>query len=241
MKVSKFIFAAVISFICSLAEAGHVRNLLTTSQKMPVINLMTGRSTVLRFSSPPKKVVVGNQNYFNIEFIDSDVTIQPLGHVASNLFVYGEGFTYGFILKVNQSQEYDDLVFVRGGAPAIIQNLEDPKKSARPKDKLFSVTPLEKYKDISLTGSAFKWSDYVQCYYADLYLTLKRDKVDTKDVSIRIGLDADLTKIKPVFESDDLKKSVRVRVFAEISSALPKAVIVKYKKEEFRFNIKWKK
>jgi len=187
------------------------------------------------------KVIVGNQNYFNIEFVDSDVTIQPLGHVSSNLFVYGDGFTYGFILKVNQSQDYDDLVFVRGNSPSIVQNLEEPKKAVRPKDKNFTLIPAQKYKDASLTGTVFKWSEYVHSYFADLQLAIKGSKIQTKDISIRIGVDQDLTKIKPVFDSDELKDSVRVRLFADLSQYQPKAIIVKYNKQEFRFNIQWKK
>jgi len=241
MKVSRFLCFCFASFFFNFSYAGQVRNLSTSSQKMPVINLMTGRSTVLRFSSPPMKVIVGNQNYFNIEFVDSDVTIQPLGHVSSNLFVYGDGFTYGFILKVNQSQDYDDLVFVRGNSPSIVQNLEEPKKAVRPKDKNFTLIPAQKYKDASLTGTVFKWSEYVHSYFADLQLAIKGSKIQTKDISIRIGVDQDLTKIKPVFDSDELKDSVRVRLFADLSQYQPKAIIVKYNKQEFRFNIQWKK
>jgi hypothetical protein len=241
MKVSRFLVAVVFQFILNISHAGQVRNLSTSSQKMPVINLMTGRSTVLRFTSPPKKVIVGNQNYFNIEFVDSDVTIQPLGHVASNLFVYGDGFTYGFILRVNQSQDYDDLVFVRGSSPSLVQNLEEPKKAIKPRDKFFLLRPTQKYKDIVLTGTAFKWSEYVRCFYADLSLKLKGEKINSKDLSIRIGIDADLTKIKPVFESDEFKGPTRVRIFADLDQAQPRAITIKHKKEEFRFNIQWKK
>lgn len=72
-----------------------------------------GQSTVLRFRDKPKKVVIGNQNYHSVEFIDSDVTIQPLGNFNTNLFVYTPHKVYGFLLKVTGGTNYDDLVNVR--------------------------------------------------------------------------------------------------------------------------------
>lgn len=78
---------------------------------MAPIYLKLGKSTVLRFTDKPRKVVVGNQNYYGLEFIENDLAIQPLGSVATNLFVYTESRTYGFLLT--PGERYDDLVFVR--------------------------------------------------------------------------------------------------------------------------------
>ncbi|MBS1983278.1 MAG: hypothetical protein JST16_03825 [Bdellovibrionales bacterium] len=79
---------------------------------MQPIYLTMGRSTVLRFDEKPKTAVIGNQNYFSLEYIGSDLTIQPLGTTTTNLFVYTESQTYGLILKVGGSALYDDLVHV---------------------------------------------------------------------------------------------------------------------------------
>lgn len=93
------------------AFASNVRTLAVDNAAMAPVFLRLGKSTVLRFSEKPKKVVVGNQNYYGLEFIDNDLAIQPLGAVATNLFVYTEGHTYGFLLT--PGERYDDLVFVR--------------------------------------------------------------------------------------------------------------------------------
>lgn len=93
------------------AFASNVRTLAVDNQAMAPIFLRMGKSTVLRFSEKPKKVVVGNQNYYGLEFIENDVAIQPLGAVPTNLFVYTEGHTYGFLLT--PGERYDDLIFVR--------------------------------------------------------------------------------------------------------------------------------
>src|SRR5688572_1194457 len=84
------------------AMAGQVRTLYTNDRMMRTVYLAMGRSTILRFDEKPKTAVIGNQNYFNVEYIGNDLTIQPQGIVATNLFVYTESQTYGLILKVGQ-------------------------------------------------------------------------------------------------------------------------------------------
>ncbi|MBX3034590.1 MAG: hypothetical protein KF865_11755 [Bdellovibrionaceae bacterium] len=92
-------------------HAGSVRTIGVNNDSMTPIYLRLGKSTVLRFPDKPRKVVVGNQNYYGLEFIENDLAIQPLGAVSTNLFVYTERRTYGFILT--PGERYDDLVFVR--------------------------------------------------------------------------------------------------------------------------------
>lgn len=88
-----------------------MRTIGVNNDSMAPIYLRLGKSTVLRFPDKPRKVVVGNQNYYSLEFIENDLAIQPLGAVSTNLFVYTERRTYGFILT--PGERYDDLVFVR--------------------------------------------------------------------------------------------------------------------------------
>jgi hypothetical protein len=93
-------------------QAGTVRTVYSDSMTILPVNLRMGQSTVLRFIEKPKKMVLGNSNNYSVEFIDNDLAIQPLGAVTTNLFVYGIKNVYGFILKTNQSADYDDLVQV---------------------------------------------------------------------------------------------------------------------------------
>jgi hypothetical protein len=101
------------------AMAGKIRTIEVSSKSMEPVYLKLGQSTVLRFRETPKKVVVGNQNYFNVEFIGNDITIQPQGAVKTNLFVYGEYHTFGFILNAGSYSQYDDLVNVRWKSPRL--------------------------------------------------------------------------------------------------------------------------
>ncbi len=108
-----FILAWVLLCLPMMAMASGIRTMHVNNSKMQIINLKMGRATVLRFTAKPKKVVIGNQNYYAVEFIDNDLTIQPLGKVETNLFVYTPYRTYGFILRVCSSCRSDDLVFVK--------------------------------------------------------------------------------------------------------------------------------
>ena len=114
-----FIFLVCSSFISVSAFAGKIRTIEVSSKRMEPIYLKLGQSTVLRFRETPKKVVVGNQNYFNVEFIGNDITVQPQGAVKTNLFVYGEYHTFGFILNAGSYSQYDDLVNVRWKSPQL--------------------------------------------------------------------------------------------------------------------------
>lgn len=96
----------------NLVHAGVVRTVYSDDMTIQPVFLRMGQSTILRFIEKPKKVVLGNSNYYSVEFIDNDLAIQPLGEVTTNLFVYGMKNVYGFILKTNQSATYDDLVQV---------------------------------------------------------------------------------------------------------------------------------
>lgn len=110
MKASNLLILVWLS-VANNAFAGTVRTAYVSNSTMVPIYLKLGKSTVIRFNEKPKKVVVGNQNYYGLEFIENDVAVQPLGSVGTNLFVYTANRTYGFLLT--PSEKYDDLVFAK--------------------------------------------------------------------------------------------------------------------------------
>ena len=114
MKSILLIFALSLP---TLADAGEVRRLVLGETQTGAIRLRLGRSTVLRFAGPPQKIITGNNNYFNFEFVKNDLSIQPLERVESNLFVYGKKRTYGFVLEFPGGERYDDLVMVLPETP----------------------------------------------------------------------------------------------------------------------------
>ena len=72
-----------------------------------------GKSTVLRFPSPPIKVVMGNPDQFDVEFIGRDLTLRPKRIVETNIFIYTKEKTFGFLIGVQNGRKYDDLVHVK--------------------------------------------------------------------------------------------------------------------------------
>jgi hypothetical protein len=126
-----FLLVLLFAVAIKVAHAGVVRTIYVDSKTMSPIHLKLGESTLLRFNEKPKKVVIGNANYFNVEFVESDVTIQPLGRNSTNLFVYCEDHTYGFLLNVGP-QGYDDLVLVKWKGAGFMDRI---KKQQKPSTK----------------------------------------------------------------------------------------------------------
>lgn len=119
-------------FLTGKSFAGNVRTVETNEALMKPIRLSLGQSTVLRFRDKPQKVIVGNQNYYNIEFVGNDLAIQPLANVDTNLFVYCDyGRVYGFLLNVISSRSYDDLVNVKWRPKNTIKISSKPKVKKR--------------------------------------------------------------------------------------------------------------
>lgn len=117
--ISKTLVCISVALFSWIAQAGQIRTVHMNSDKMKQINLKMGQSTVLRFTDKPKKIVIGNQNYYSVEFIENDVTIQPLGSVKTNLFVYTPHHVYGFTLNP-RTGVYDDIVNVRWKSSGIV-------------------------------------------------------------------------------------------------------------------------
>lgn len=106
------IFGFLIITFCSQISSSKVKDVKTNDSKIVPIMSSLGRVTILQFSHIPKKVILGNSNYFNTQFNGTDVSIQPLSKVNSNLFVYTTHHRYGFRIQVCQCENYDDLVKV---------------------------------------------------------------------------------------------------------------------------------
>ncbi|MCB0308574.1 MAG: hypothetical protein KDD48_04325 [Bdellovibrionales bacterium] len=115
----------LLLYSIQFSQAGHVRTITLDGRNMKTVYLSLGQSTIVRFPEKPNKVIVGNTNFFNVEFVETDVAIQPKGITNSNLFVYGQERTYGLLLKVKSGRHYDDLVHVRWKESKLTQSSKD--------------------------------------------------------------------------------------------------------------------
>ena len=213
------------------AFSGGIRTLKMNESLMEPINLRMGHSTVIRFSEKPNKVVIGNQNYFAVEFIDNDITIQPLGSFVTNLFVYTPHHVYGFLLKsLNYGKKYDDIVNVRWKPKSVSFR----KKKKRVKKHSFT----QKKINLNLTLKDFKVQIHRIIFNKErgshiLDFTLKNvgfKRHKTKDIKVF------MTRFKKRLENQDMVFS---KDTLEIDEVIQGRVLIHLKvKRGFSFNIK---
>jgi hypothetical protein len=214
IKMNILINTIGLLLIGTVAFAGTIRNIEISSKKMEPVYLKLGQSTVLRFRETPKKVVVGNQNYFNVEFVGNDITIQPQGPVKTNLFVYGEYHTFGFILNAGSFRKYDDLVNVTWKSPKIRMSQRRKLSSKKIKRKIQLKSKLncnlEKITEIRpnfylLEFSLFNHSSKtISVGQVDLFLTRSKIK---------------LPKQRLIFSDEKIEKNLGIkgRIFFNLS------------------------
>ena len=107
----KFVLVGI--FILSFDGLSKVRTVYTNDQRMEIVSLKIGKSTLLSFSSKPKKAIVGNPDLLEMEFTGNELTIRPKGMVETNLFIYTKERIFGFLIRVVLVGEYDDFVHVK--------------------------------------------------------------------------------------------------------------------------------
>lgn len=196
----KLIWIVALLGLSLSAFAERVRTLTVDDKKMYPVYLMMGRSTVLSFEEKPKKVVIGNKNYYELEFVEgkSHITLQPQGNVTTNMFVYGAKNVYGFILKTRSVGGYDDLIKVKW---------KDDKKFKRVKGKLLKV-PFFKEKIINKSIYLGKLKIFVKralkikkdSYALDLeFLNTGKNKVNLDNIRIQQKEVKDTLKIQRSF------------------------------------------
>lgn len=223
-------------FAFTLAHAEGIRTIHVDSDKIHPVYLALGKSTILRFKDRPKKVVVGNQNYFGIEYIDNDLAIQPQGVVKTNLFVYTETRVYGFHLVVGQGRQ-DDLVRVEWQPPTTRPDSKAPiifDKRKEFKGQSFLIG-----KSLTAIPQSIQYSKSREMYFLDLQiLNRTKDSIDLSKLKL-IATRGDLA-INPqllVKETDKIppNKNCKLRLFfgSKNSAALTVNAELEGKKSKF--------
>ena len=228
-KLVIFLFC-VISFE-SLAR-NEIREVYTNDRTIKPIYLALGRSTVLKFREKPTNVVVGNKNYYNIEYINNDLTIQPLGAVDTNLFIYTESKrTYALVLKIVPATRYDDIVHVRWKSK---YRYKKPKRKTRKRSQL-KIKPISFIlkKALKIDLITFKSLPQKDSYYLDFLITNKSKKVlKTSEVDIYLTRRNQKLKIQQLFfrkEKINQGEVVQARIFLTLEMKSGFSVNVKFK------------
>lgn len=212
-KLKLFILGLLISHMAS----AKVREIYVNQNEMGTINLKMGQSTILRFQEKPKKVVIGNQNYFNVEFIENDVTIQPLGTAKTNLFVYGEYSTYGLLLNVSNQTNYDDLVIVKRGLRPQPQPATAEKKQEEKRPNVLIVERLIG-KDLRMSLNKMFYHDVLKVYVIDLtFQNIKNILIKPGDLSIKLSqANKPIEETKIIFDEAKAGIPLKTRIFFKI-------------------------
>lgn len=217
----------------TLALRSEIREVNTNDRLMKVVNLTMGRSTILSFQDKPVKVVSGNSNYFNVEFVGNDLTLQPLAPVETNLFVYTEkGLKFGFLLKVGPTYSYDDILYIRWKSQSEILMMSlKPQKILQP-FKLFV------RKDIEINVRRFIRLGEIKTYLFDFEVINKgKDKLKTPSIDIFVGRSNQrFIGQKLVWEKEEIKKDdiTRARLITRIEQAQDFSLNIKINGKEIR-------
>lgn len=107
-----FIFTFILNLTIISTLIAEVRLVPPDTMTMHKVRLVLGRSTVIRLPGKALKVILGNQNFFKVEFSGRDLAVKPLAIQSSNMFVYTEDESYGFVLETLRAPPYDDLIVV---------------------------------------------------------------------------------------------------------------------------------
>lgn len=146
------ITAYLISLIVCITTAKEAKTVQLSEHQIYPLMLALGKTTLLRFSEKPQKLIIGNKNYFNIENNGTDIALQPLGKVATNLFVYTNDQTFSFTIKVCENCASDDFVNVHRK----VFDLPLPKDDTKKRFKEMSLNLVQRFSDLELQFTRIK-------------------------------------------------------------------------------------
>ncbi len=234
MNLNNFMTLLFCLITFNAIARNEIREVYTNDRTIKPIYLALGRSTVLKFREKPTNVVVGNKNYYNIEYINNDLTIQPLGAVDTNLFIYTESKrTYALILKIVPANRYDDIVHVRWKSK---YSFKKPKRKVKKKSQLkIKPVKLTLMKQAIVDLVTFKALPQKDSYYLDFLITNKTKRT-LKSSEIDIYLTRRNRKLKLqqlFFRKEKLRPNevIEARIFLTLEKNAGFTVNAKYKEK----------
>lgn len=231
MKIYLIILGAIFFSFDGLC--GNIRSIRANQSTMEPLRLSLGQSTVLRFQDKPKKVIVGNQNYFNIEFLGNDLAIQPLSKVETNLFVYCDyGRVYGFLLKIGHPKNYDDIVNIKW---RVKKKIQLNKKVTHSKGKKGLKRSLSIAKKLRINVDSISKNKELNLYFIDM----KANNLTNAPLSLEnLTLSATRSNIpldyqKVIIKDEKLKKkeSTEIRMVLKLKKRRGFSLNFKYLKK----------
>jgi hypothetical protein len=233
MKLNNLLILGLL--ISSVAHGRReIREVSTNDRSIKPIFLALGRSTILKFREKPTNVVVGNKNYYNIEYINNDLTIQPLGAVDTNLFVYtASKRTYALLLKIVHPNQYDDIVHVRWKSPFAL--VLKKRKVQKLSGKQFRPVVLEFKSGLIIVVERFSSLMKEKSYLVQFtIINNSKQEINTGDIKISLTRNNKrLPNQKLLFLNDSLKSNQKTRARSFLGLKIKKgfSINVKFRKE----------
>ena len=213
-----------------------VRTLHTNNQRMELVKLKIGKSTLLSFSSKPTKIVVGNPDFLEVEFVNTELTIRPKGIAKTNMFVYTKRRIYGLLIQVVSGEEYDDLIHIKWSP-----YYESLEKNRKGKKKIISISN----KQVNSLRFNFTKVEFVKekkILLIDFFIeNISKEKLDLKNLGVRIFFKKkELKIIAFILSGNTLREKERARGKIIVRPAEKEEfyLLVKFAKETYRFEKK---
>lgn len=232
MNLNKLMILLFCMISFNTFARNEIREVYTNDRTIKPIYLALGRSTVLKFREKPTNVVVGNKNYYNIEYINNDLTIQPLGAVDTNLFIYTESKrTYALILKIVPATRYDDIVHIRWKSK---HSFKKPKRKTRVKSQLkIKPVSLNLKKALNVELVTVKSLPQKDSYYLDFLITNKsKGTLKASEIDIYLTRRNQKLKIQQLFfrkEKINQGEVIQARIFLTLEKKAGFSVNLKFK------------
>jgi len=117
-----------------------VRKLYLQDSSIGVIRVSPGYSTLIELPQKPKKVIVGNQNHFQVEFTGNRVAIKPLSNIGkTNLFILTNDDRFNFTLIITEPARVDYVVKVIRKSSQSTKSIEIRKRYKNLELKLLKI------------------------------------------------------------------------------------------------------
>ena len=97
----------------------RVLKLRLKQDDIALVHTAVGIATIIQVPDQPTSVVLGDTNAFKVEYLDTAITIKPLGHSSkSNLYIYTEARRFNVSLVTAPQTAADYIVYLQSERPA---------------------------------------------------------------------------------------------------------------------------
>ena len=234
--MTKHLEIFLLGFFISFDGFSKVRTLHTNDQRMELVKLKMGKSTLLSFPTRPKKIVVGNPDFFEVEFVNTELTIRPKGIAKTNMFVYTKRRIYGLLIEVVSGEGYDDLIHVKWSP-----YYESLEKNRKGKKKLISISN-EQVNSLRFDFKKVEFVEEKKILLIDFFIeNISKGKLDLKNLRVRFYFKKKELKIIAFILSENTlreKERARGKIIVRPAEKEEFYLLAKFAKETYRFEKK---